>query len=155
MKWTYMSKQHYWSTNLEMENRKCKPPQFMVVITSPVISPWPGSSTFPDSSPWKVSTSPSSCPSRLESRWREHWSWDSWGTPVMQLLGRYVWRTSQNRLITKSLEGLGCDRSGWGRVTFRQASHPPKVAFSGVLSCRRIFLVRASRSKDGQSYDVF
>jgi hypothetical protein len=51
MKWTYMSKQHYWSTNLETENRKCKPPQFMVVITSPVVSPWPGSSTFPDSSP--------------------------------------------------------------------------------------------------------
>jgi hypothetical protein len=51
MKRTHISKQHYRSTNLETENRKCKPPQFMVAIASPVISSWPGSSTFPESSP--------------------------------------------------------------------------------------------------------
>ena len=46
MKRTHISKQHYRSTNLETENRK-------VAIASPVISswPWPGSSTFPESSP--------------------------------------------------------------------------------------------------------
>lgn len=46
----------------------------------------------------------------------------------MQLLSRCVRRTSQNWRIAKPLEELECDRSS-----------------------RRIFLVRASRSKDGQT----
>jgi hypothetical protein len=60
--------------------------------------------------------------------------------------------TTQNRRIAKPLEGLGCYRSGWGRVIFRQATEGR--IFRGLIM-QTYFLSQGKPLQGWPDNDVF